>query len=53
MVITNKEVEVIWAALVSMVEENHQPQDNLTADQWVIAENLLAEVSAVMDKHDE
>lgn len=42
------EVEVIWAALCSMVEDIHAPQDCLNERKWVVATKLLDEFEHAM-----
>jgi len=44
------ERHVVWAALCSMVQENHSPQDNLTEEQWVLAEGLYNLLTAELDR---
>lgn len=36
----------LWAALVAMLDDVHQPQDNLTEAQWAAAELLLVKLDA-------
>jgi hypothetical protein len=36
------ETYVVWAALQAMVNDIHQPQDQLSPRDWLIAEEMLA-----------
>jgi hypothetical protein len=39
------ELVACWAALVAFDDDVHAPQDNLTADQWRAAEQLVSELN--------
>jgi hypothetical protein len=38
--LTEPELKVLHAAMIAMVHDVHQPQDNMTVDQWKVAEDL-------------
>lgn len=47
---TPKDIYVLWAAMVAMVQDIHSPQDNLTEQQWERAERLLQELDAYVNE---
>jgi len=46
---SKEERHVVWAALCSMVEDNHCGQDMLTLEQWAIAEEMYARITEEID----
>lgn len=46
------ELQACWAALVSFVEDVHQPQDQLTAAQWRAAEQEFGELGDLIQLGD-
>lgn len=43
------EVEVLWAALIAMVDDVHAPQDQLTDEHWIVAERLRHRLNEIME----
>jgi hypothetical protein len=46
---TDDELVAVWAAMCSMVEDVHCPQDNLTREQWDAAETLLERMTGMVE----
>jgi len=43
-------VEIIRAAMLAMVQDNHTAQDNLTHEQWTRAEEILADLTMAIEE---
>jgi len=48
--LSGNELSAVWAALVAMVEDNHSPQDCLTAAQWEAAAGLLSRITSMIEE---
>lgn len=42
-------LKVLWAAMCSMAQDIHCPQDNLSADEWEVAHRLFAQLDKVQN----
>lgn len=40
-------VKVLWASMCSMVKDVHAPQDNLSKNEWEMAERLFIQLDAL------
>jgi len=45
-----EEQYVVFAALCTMVEDVHAPQDTMTEEQWGIAENVYRRLTKIVDE---
>lgn len=43
-------VKVVWAAMCAMVMEVHAPQDNLSADEWLLAAQILDQLNKAVNQ---
>lgn len=41
--------KVLWAAMCSMTQDIHCPQDNLSAAEWDVADNVFAQLDEVQN----
>lgn len=41
--------KILWAAMCSMVQDIHSPQDNLSPEEWAIAERIFQELDEVQN----
>lgn len=44
------QLHAVWAAMISMVEDVHAPQDQMTEEQWMAAEAICKDLTAEMDR---
>jgi hypothetical protein len=42
-------VRVLWAAMCSMTQDVHCAQDNLSEDEWRLADRLFARLDAMVN----
>jgi hypothetical protein len=43
-------VKVLWASMCAMVKDVHSPQDNLSEDEWEMAEHLFIQLDALVNE---
>lgn len=44
-------VRVLWAALCAMTLDVHAPQDQLSSDEWMLAERLFISLDQEMNQN--
>jgi len=42
-------LKVLWAAMCSMTQDIHCPQDNLSAAEWEVANHVFAQLDGVQN----
>jgi hypothetical protein len=42
-------VKVLWAAMCSMTQDVHSPQDQLSADEWAIADEVFRQLDEAVN----
>lgn len=45
-----EELKIIWAALCGMVWDIHQPMDQLTKEEWELAEKMMKKYDEEINK---
>lgn len=45
-------LKVLWAAMCSMTQDVHCPQDNLSSEEWDLADRIFAQLDGVQNGRD-
>ncbi len=42
-------LKVLWAAMCAMTQDVHSPQDNLSPEEWAVADRIFAKLNGVQN----